>query len=69
MELTGTVNVHMIPVLRSTSSQDTGTMDTACNRMGVANRTTALSKMDMGNKLDTVNSITFNKMGTTAEWV
>lgn len=44
----------------------TGVMGVAHNRMGMDNRTTTLSRMDMGNKMDIVNNITVNKMGTTS---
>lgn len=44
----------------------TGVMGAAHSRMGMASRTVTLSRVDMGNKMDTASSITVNKMGTTS---
>ena len=44
----------------------TGVMDAAHSRMGMANRTITLSRVDMGNKMDIVSNITVNKMDTTS---
>lgn len=43
----------------------TGVMDAAHFRMGMANRTVILSRVDMGNKMDIISNITVNKMDTT----